>query len=728
MTFSIHQLDNLDYDDAEPLLDDYISGALETFVESAAGRKHCKRYPEGGNWIGTFIEMAFLYGGYTLSKMTKGNVQEVMEDILPRKLTLLDPSETNGAIDELVAFWTFLGEEYRLRNAKGITKYLSSIANQFPQWMFDPERGGIAKNFMMQGLAAGFDMTTQKGLEAFQQEYNDQLASQRSPLSGMPGMPGPTGMPGMPGLPGMPVSPMETMTPPPPEVQAAFAQLGLELPKVGEPVNVMALMAQFMAALAERDPDMAEAFMASLEADLDEEDSHLPAPGGTLEDVRVSLLKNSLEQVELVVTETEEALLREQTITATTPGTIVQDFETTLAFVGDGMPVSGKLHHLSLKLLGDLNQRLSHPIAIELKRPQQKSYPNIHGLYLLLRATGIADIVVKGKQAKLVLNAEVHGSWQQLNPTEKYFTLLEAWMLRGHPQMLGEERSGPFAMGDRCLKVWPQLSHSRSHTFKDYTQQETYTYWPGFYNLLLMEMFGMVTITHGKPDKGKGWRMEKLEVLPWGDALMKVLYSLYMSSGFTWQSAIDPTQAFGELQPMLQSYFPEWQNNLATVSFDFRPGRHIFKVSLDKTIWRRIAMPGDATLEQFGCLITNSVDFDRDHLDQFTYSLPNGRTVEATHPWADGDLSTDEVKIGELPLREGSTMEYLFDFGDCWQFDVVLETIEPEVEPEPEPQQGFQKVKQTKKRKSPKKHTPSGEILEVHGEAPEQYPGYDEDW
>jgi hypothetical protein len=717
MTFPIHQLDKLDYDDAEPLLDDYIQSALEDFAESKTGKAHIKQYPEGGGWIGIFIEMAYIYGGYTLPKMTKGNVQEVMEYILPRKLTLLDPSETDDAIDELAAFWTYLGETYGLRSAKAIVKYLRSIENEFPQWMFASERGGIAKNFIMQGMEAGFDMTTQEGVEAFQQQYNQNLPSR-------------------PPMPGMPMSTIATMTTPPPDMKAAFERLGLELPKEGEQVDLLALMQQFMQAVEQLDPAMAEELMDVLDTELDELDAELeddddddvaviPGPGDALNDIRVSLMREKLGD-ELEISDEEKDLLRQQTITATEPGTILQDFETTLDFIGDGVPVSGKLQQFSMKLLEDLNQRLSHPIDNDLKRPQQKSYPNIHGLYLLLRSTGITEVVAKGKQFRMVLNPEIKQSWDQLNPTEKYFTLLEAWMVRSHPQMLGEERSGIFGMGDRCFQIWPQLNNKSLTTFKDYGHQDIFSYSPGFHNLLLMEMFGLIDITHGKPAKGKGWRVKKLQPLPFGNALMNLLSHVYLAAGLTWRSSVDPTMPFGELQPVLQSYFPEWQQNLATVSYEFRPGRHTFKVSLGK-IWRRIAISGDATLEDFGIFITNSVDFDRDHLDQFTYPLPNGRQVQATHPWSEGDLSTDEVKIGELPLHEGSTMEYLFDFGDCWRFEVTLESIEPEVEPEPEPAQGFQKVKQTKKRKSSKQKT-LGEILEVHGEAPEQYPSYDEDW
>ncbi|WP_299403895.1 hypothetical protein [Acaryochloris sp. IP29b_bin.148] len=175
MTFDIRQLDGLDYDEVEPLLEDYIIDVINEFLGTEIGNTHATQYPEGGFWIGTFIEMAYHYGEFTLPKMTKRDVQIVMEDILPRKLTLRDRSEVEDAIPELVAFWTFLKQEYKLRSGGAIAKYLASIQDKFADWMFDASRGGIAKNFMLQGMQAGFDMTSQADIEAFQAEYNQRI-------------------------------------------------------------------------------------------------------------------------------------------------------------------------------------------------------------------------------------------------------------------------------------------------------------------------------------------------------------------------------------------------------------------------------------------------------------------------------------------------------------------------------------------------------------------------
>ena len=68
------------------------------------------------------------------------------------------------------------------------------------------------------------------------------------------------------------------------------------------------------------------------------------------------------------------------------------------------------------------------------------------------------------------------------------------------------------------------------------------------------------------------------------------------------------------------------------------------------------------------------------------------------------EFSTDEFEIKNLPLRIGEKMEYLFDFGDHWQFTIELEAVEP-------PNPKFKRAK----------------IIESHGKAPEQYPDWEDE-
>ncbi|MFO7684342.1 MAG: plasmid pRiA4b ORF-3 family protein, partial [Chloroflexota bacterium] len=77
-------------------------------------------------------------------------------------------------------------------------------------------------------------------------------------------------------------------------------------------------------------------------------------------------------------------------------------------------------------------------------------------------------------------------------------------------------------------------------------------------------------------------------------------------------------------------------------------------------------------------IILKSVKFDNDHLHQFSYQNRFGTIERVNHSYMDEGPYTDERQIGDLPLRIGQTMVFLFDFGDNWEFDVTLEEVDEE--------------------------------------------------
>ena len=151
-----------------------------------------------------------------------------------------------------------------------------------------------------------------------------------------------------------------------------------------------------------------------------------------------------------------------------------------------------------------------------------------------------------------------------------------------------------------------------------------------------------------------------------------------------------------------QPYFPEWRENLTIPETEAREGTFVFRVSLGK-VWRLIAMPSDHTLEDLAGWILRSVEFDNDHLYEFTYRNRLGAKVESHHEAMDEEPYAHEVTIGSLPLEPGQTMDFHFDFGDNWKFAVKLERIEP-----------------------PGARIKAPRIMESHGKAPEQYPSWDD--
>ncbi len=400
----------------------------------------------------------------------------------------------------------------------------------------------------------------------------------------------------------------------------------------------------------------------------------------------------------------EQQALQQQMISETEPGTILRDFGTLLQFAASNeLQVSGVKQLLPLAILGELNASLSRPIEIAIQRPQQKSFPNINGLYLVLRASGLSRIERRGKNAVLTLDEQMMARWQELNAAERYVALLEAWFVRSTEEILGErDPQGPFI---KCTWLWQKFLEKPAITFGQKRDDNSYlNYFPGLHNVALLELFGFVRVTAGKPQPGKGWNVTRIQQLPFGAALFHLIQNEY----FEWMddALFMPgleANASQSLLSTLQPYFPSLKNALILPLPAKREGVFVFKVSLGK-IWRRIAIPSSLSLDDLSFAILDAVDFDNDHLYQFTYRNQLGRKVEVGHPYMEDILSSDEVCVGDLPLQVGEAMEYLFDFGDNWKFNVVLERIEP----------GNPKLKKTK-------------LLESHGKAPEQYPNWDDD-
>jgi hypothetical protein len=232
-------------------------------------------------------------------------------------------------------------------------------------------------------------------------------------------------------------------------------------------------------------------------------------------------------------------------------------------------------------------------------------------------------------------------------------------------------------------------------------------YRPGWYDLALLELFGLVTIEHLPPEPGGGWRIGRIERTPLGAVLLSLLVDhFFISPEAMLNHGGNEAEelSFGRLQPVIRPYAPQWQRNLVLPELLFQDGLYVFKVSLDCTskVWRRLAVPAKSTLEELSDAILRAYDFDNDHLHCFTYLDRFGAPLEVNHPAMDEGPWTDEVQVGDLRLQPGGRLSYLFDFGDNWQFDRWLERVDPA---------------------DPHKKKPV--VLESAGKAPTQYPAWE---
>lgn len=409
------------------------------------------------------------------------------------------------------------------------------------------------------------------------------------------------------------------------------------------------------------------------------------------------------------LTPAQEQILHNQVIDETQPGTILRDFEILLDFVGEkGSQVTSKQNRLPLNQLPQLNSQLTHPIKIDLKRPQNKSFPHINGLYLLLRSSGLALIKNQGKTSYLILDQAVLQSWRALNPVERYFTLLEAWLFKSTPEIIGEYGGPLYEPLSNWFRLFDRIPKQGLKIAGDKKLERRISYPLGFYGIALLELFGFLTVEHGNPEKGKGWRIMSVQKTALGEIICTMLFKPMQEGDiidFLQHEFEQKTSTtFGELQPSFQPFFPEWQNNLIIPESEFQDGIYVFKVSLG-SVWRRIAIPGTLTFSHLSGAILDAYEFDYDHLYSFNYKDRFGRTLEINHPFMDDEPPlADDVAIGDIALSAGTQIDFLYDFGDNWQFGIVLERIDPK----------------DATVKAPR-------LLESRGKAPEQY-YYPDDW
>lgn len=414
--------------------------------------------------------------------------------------------------------------------------------------------------------------------------------------------------------------------------------------------------------------------------------------------------KKSIEAI-FTLSEAEKKVLCDQIIDENAPGTILRDFQTLLDFIQSNSLEASSTHHLlPLKALPVLNAEMSRPITLDLKRPQAKSYPHLQALYLLVRMTGLATIQHQGGKPLLRVNESALQSWESLNPIERYFTLLETWLVRGDFGILGESQGWGLPLR-QCLRLPERLPPKGLQIAGNQREEENLRYSPGFYHLAFLELFGFIFIEHGKPLPGGGWRVLKLRRNPFGDVFFKLIKRIEHVQLFGPPNIGDliryhdkPETPFGLWQPIFKPFFPAWQSNFAVLKAEFRTGVYIFKVSHEQKIWRRIAIPAEESLDDLAHAILYAFDFDSDHLYEFLYKNYFGKKVSAGHPNMDADLFASEILIGDAPIPISTSMVFHYDFGDDWRFDVLLERIEP----------SDPKIKQA---------TP----LETYGKAPDQY-------
>lgn len=378
-------------------------------------------------------------------------------------------------------------------------------------------------------------------------------------------------------------------------------------------------------------------------------------------------------------------VIKSQVFSDDSPGTILKDFSALLDFIGaDGVEISPGATAFAAKHLAGLNTLLSRPLVLTLKRPMQKSYPHINGLFLLLRASGLTYVQVGKKQNRLMINQAVLASWEALNSVERYFALFEAWWQRGNGESIGERGAfgswGNYFYG--CIHFFKESLKKFSGKNLDSNEFDNLRYTLGYHYLALMELFGFVEITLDATVNKANWPVVKIEPTSLGTALFDYL-GMGAVTDIDW---LITERTEGRPMPLIEE-IKKCQLDLkktlllpqAEVLIDVNV---IFKVTLLKTS-RTLSISSEASLDDLASVILDAFDFDNDHLYEFSYKNVFGMEESISHPYAENEkgLFTPDYRVGQMPLYVGMNLTFLFDFGDNWEFLLVVEAIDTDGKP-----------------------------------------------
>jgi len=115
----------------------------------------------------------------------------------------------------------------------------------------------------------------------------------------------------------------------------------------------------------------------------------------------------------------------------------------------------------------------------------------------------------------------------------------------------------------------------------------------------------------------------------------------------------------------------------------------------DEPWFRTFEVKEDFTLNNLHKYIQKIVEFDNDHLYEFTVGK---------NPRNKGDSIPNKTKLNEIYPLTGYKLYYLFDFGDCWLFQ----------------------FKKERKKKFENEGTKYPVLIKSSGVNPEQYPDCEE--
>jgi hypothetical protein len=299
---------------------------------------------------------------------------------------------------------------------------------------------------------------------------------------------------------------------------------------------------------------------------------------------------------------------------------------------------------------------------------------------------GIIKFETVKKDILMKVDEELLKNWNKLNHSEQYFTLLELWLIHSNPkELLDAFHAIPL------LQLHRFFDDNNATSFEETI--ENIRYMSELYSLALYDMFGFVDIKSTVAIKKNQWNISDIVVKP----LIKRILPMLAIDTRTMQIFLLVNADLGYFQPKIRQRYKEYVNTLQYPKIMPTKGVYRLKISLGRA-YRTIEIDAKKSFEYLADAILEQFYFDDDHLYEFTFFDIFGKMTRVDN------TDSDTYYLKNLPLKELESFQFIFDFGANWEFNIFIEDIDKSREIE------------------------SVKLIKSHGEAPEQYPEYDEEW
>lgn len=96
-------------------------------------------------------------------------------------------------------------------------------------------------------------------------------------------------------------------------------------------------------------------------------------------------------------------------------------------------------------------------------------------------------------------------------------------------------------------------------------------------------------------------------------------------------------------------------------------------------VWREVLVPESSSLAKLHAVFQRAMGWTNSHLYEFEINGQRFTDLETWEPFDDDEEPGDTrvVRLRDLELEEHASFTYLYDFGDDWLHDVVVEEVLP---------------------------------------------------